>query len=67
MFGLILILLNPSESFVVYCDASKMSLDGVLMQNGQIMAYASIQLRIHESNYPTHDLELAKVVFMLKI
>jgi hypothetical protein len=63
----VLILPNPKESFVVYCDASKMGLGGVLMQNGQVVAYASRQLKIHERNYPTHDLELAAVVFVLKI
>jgi hypothetical protein len=62
-----LILPNPEEPFVVYCDASKMGLGGVLMQNGKVVAYASRQLRIHEKNYPTHDLELAAVVFVLKI
>ena len=56
-----------SESFVVYCDASKMGLDGVFMNNGQVVAYASRMLRIHERNYPTHDLESAYVVFLLKI
>ncbi|XP_050896958.1 uncharacterized protein LOC127103768 [Lathyrus oleraceus] len=63
----ILILPNPEEPFVVYCDASKMGLRGVLMQNGKVVAYASRQLRIHEKNYPTHDLELVAVVFVLKI
>ena len=58
---------NASESFVVYCDASLMGLDGVLMQNRQVVAYASRQLKVHEKNYPTHDLELAAVVFVLKI
>jgi len=63
----VLILLNLKESFVVYCDASKMGLGGVLMQNRQLVAYASRQLKVHEKNYPTHDLELAAVVFVLKI
>lgn len=67
MSALVLILPSPTKSFVVYCDASKMDLGGVLMQNGQVMAYASRQLRVHENNYPTHDLELASVVFALKI
>ena len=57
---------NPNESFVVYCDSSKMGLGGVLMQNGQVVTYASRQLKVHETNYPTHDLELAVVVFVLK-
>ena len=63
----ILTLPNPGEPFVLYCDASKMGLGGVLMQNGKVVAYASRQLRTHEKNYPTHDLELAAVVFVLKI
>ena len=44
-----------------------MGLGGVLMQGGKVVAYASRQLKIHEKNYPTHDLELAAVVFVLKI
>jgi hypothetical protein len=63
----VLILPDPKESFVVYCDASKMGLGGVLMQRGQVVAYASRQLKVHERNYPTHDLELAAVVFVLKV
>jgi hypothetical protein len=63
----VLILPNPKESFVVYCVASKMSLGGLLMQNRQVVAYASRQLKVHEKNYPTHDLELAAVVNVLKI
>jgi hypothetical protein len=64
---LILILPKPEEPFVVYCDASKLGFGGVLMQDGKVVAYAYRQLRIHEKNYPTHDLELATVVFVLKI
>ena len=63
----ILILPNPTKSFVVYCDASLMGLGGVLMQDKQVVAYASRQLKVHERNYPTHDLELAAVVFVLKL
>jgi len=63
----VLILQNPKESFVVYCDASKMGIGGVLMQSRQVVAYASRQLKVHEKNYPTHDLELAAVVFVLKL
>jgi len=51
----------------VYCDASSNGLGGVLMQRGNVIAYASRQLKEHEKNYPTHDLELAAVVFALKI
>ncbi|XP_058774572.1 uncharacterized protein LOC131648862 [Vicia villosa] len=53
--------------FVVYCDASKMGLGGVLMKNDKVVAYGSRQLRDHEKNYPTHDLELAAIVFVLNI
>ncbi|KAI3701798.1 hypothetical protein L6452_27149 [Arctium lappa] len=55
------------EDFVVYSDASKTGLGCVLMQRGKVIAYASRQLKIHEKNYPTHDLELAAVVFSLKL
>jgi len=51
----------------VFCDASKSGLGYVLMQEGRVIAYASRQLRKHEVNYPTHDLELAAVVHALKI
>lgn len=63
----VLTLLNLSESFLVYCDALKMGLGGVLMQNGHVLACASRQLRVCERNYPTNDLALEVVVFMLKI
>ncbi|KAL4014061.1 hypothetical protein IC575_026251 [Cucumis melo] len=53
--------------FVIYSDASKKGLGCVLMQQGKVVAYASRQLKSHEQNYPTHDLELAAVVFALKI
>ncbi|WMV08548.1 hypothetical protein MTR67_001933 [Solanum verrucosum] len=55
------------NNFVVYCDASIVGLGCVLMHNGKVPTYASVQLKIHERNYPTHDLELAVVVFALKI
>ncbi|KAJ9548193.1 hypothetical protein OSB04_020736 [Centaurea solstitialis] len=48
---------------VVYCDASHQGLGAVLMQRGKVIAYASRQLKPHECNYPTHDLELGAVVF----
>ncbi|KAL0551959.1 hypothetical protein IC582_011052 [Cucumis melo] len=56
-----------SKAFVIYSDASKKGLGCVLMQQGKVVAYASRQLKSHEQNYPTHDLELAAVVFALKI
>ncbi|KAA0060492.1 pol protein [Cucumis melo var. makuwa] len=58
---------DGSGSFLIYSDASKKGLGCVLMQQGKVIAYASRQLKSHEQNYPTHDLELAAVVFALKI
>ncbi|GJW71894.1 putative reverse transcriptase domain-containing protein [Tanacetum coccineum] len=58
---------DGSKDFVVYCDASGIGLGCVLMQRGKVIAYASRQLKIHENNYTTHDLELGAVVFALKI
>ncbi|GJT23355.1 retrotransposon protein, putative, ty3-gypsy subclass [Tanacetum coccineum] len=65
--ALVLALLDRPEDFVVYCDASRIGLGCVLMQRGKVIAYASRQLKIHEKNYTTHDLELGAVVFALKI
>ena len=67
MIASILIFPTQEEPFVVYCDASLMGLGGVLMHNGKVVAYASRQLKVYERNYPTHDLELVTVVFVLKI
>ncbi|GJV35388.1 putative reverse transcriptase domain-containing protein [Tanacetum coccineum] len=63
----ILALLEGSENFVVYCDASHKGLGTVLMQREKVIAYASRQLKVHEKNYTTHDLELGAVVFSLKM
>ncbi|GJV92564.1 putative reverse transcriptase domain-containing protein [Tanacetum coccineum] len=63
----VLALPDGPEDFVVYCDASGIGLGCVLMQRGKVIAYASRQLKIHEKNYTTHDLELGAVVFALKI
>ena len=62
----ILALPESSKHFTVYTDASRIGLGCVLMQEGNVIAYGSRQLRKHEGNYPTHDLELAAVVFALK-
>ena len=51
----------------MYCDASRAGLGCVLMQSRRVVAYGSRQLKNHEQNYPTHDMELAAVVFALKI
>jgi hypothetical protein len=57
---------EPGKDYTVYCDASKNGLGYVLMQDRKVIAYGSRQLRPHELNYPTHDLELAAVVEALK-
>ena len=58
---------TPSKEYTLYSDASRIGLGCVLMQDGKVVAYASRKLKLHEQNYPTHDLELAEVVFALKI
>ena len=58
---------SGTGGFVIYSDASHKGLGCVLMQNGKVVAYASLQLKNYEKNYPTHDLELAAVIFPLKI
>jgi hypothetical protein len=63
----ILVMPNMEKSFSIYFDASSQGLGCVLIQDGHVVAYASRQLRKHEVNYPTHDLELAAVVHALKI
>ncbi|GJZ36325.1 putative reverse transcriptase domain-containing protein [Tanacetum coccineum] len=63
----ILALPEGSEDFIAYCDASKKGLGAVLMQRENVITYASPELKIHEKNYTTHDLELGAVVFALKI
>ncbi|GJX80243.1 putative reverse transcriptase domain-containing protein [Tanacetum coccineum] len=63
----ILALPEGSEDFIAYCDASIKGLGAVLMQREKVIAYASRQLKIHEKNYTTNDLELGAVVFALKI
>ncbi|GKE27859.1 putative reverse transcriptase domain-containing protein [Tanacetum coccineum] len=63
----ILALLEGTNDFVVYCDASNQGFGCVLMLRNKVIAYASRQLKIYEKNYTTHDLELGTVVFALKI
>nr|GEW64083.1 hypothetical protein [Tanacetum cinerariifolium] len=62
----ILALLEGSKDFMVYCNASLSGFGAVLMQREKVIAYASRQLRTHEENYTTHDLELVAVVFSLR-
>ena len=62
----ILTLPVEGKNFIIYCDASYSDLGAMLMQEKNVIAYASRQLKVHERNYPTHDLELAAVVFALK-
>ena len=63
----VLALQSGKDGYEVYSDASRQGLGCVLMQDGRVITYASRQLKKHEQNYPTHDLELAAVVFTLKI
>lgn len=62
----ILVLPEGNQNFIVYSDASKKGLGCVLMQRGKVIAYASRKLKPYEENYPTHDMELAAVVFALQ-
>jgi hypothetical protein len=62
-----LALLKGQEGIVVYSDAPIKGLGCILMQHGRVIAYASKQLKPHEVNYHVHDLELAAVVFALRI
>ncbi|GJU55365.1 putative reverse transcriptase domain-containing protein [Tanacetum coccineum] len=62
----VLALPDGPNNFVVYCDASETRLGCVLMQRGKVIAYVSRQLKIHEINYTTYDLEQGAVVFALK-
>jgi len=63
----VLALPKGGDDFVIYSDASRVGLGCVLMQRGRVIAYACRQLKVAEQNYPVHDLELAAVVFALKI
>ena len=63
----VLTLPKGTQGFMVYSDASRVGLGCMLMQNGNVIAYASRQLKVHEKNYPTHNLELAVALFALKM
>ena len=58
---------DPDGDFVVCTDASKEGLGGVLLQNDHVIYYESQKLKVHEQNYPTHDLELATIIHALKM
>ena len=62
-----LALLSRAKGYIVYCNALRVGLQCVLMQHGHVIAYALRQLKKHEVNYLTLDLEMAIVVFILKI
>jgi hypothetical protein len=63
----ILVMPDMEKPLPIYCDVSGQGLGCVLIQDGRMVAYASRQLRKHEVNYPTHDMELATMVHALKI
>lgn len=63
----VLVIPERGLGYTIYCDASRDGLGCVLMQTDRVVAYGSRQLKIHEQNYPTHDLELAAVIFALKM
>ena len=65
--ALVLTQSTPGKEYTLYSDASRIGMGCVLMQDGKVVAYESRQLKPHEHNYPTHNLELAAVVFTLKI
>ena len=63
----VLTILYSGEKFTIYSNASHQGLGCVLMQDGKVIAYGSRQVKPHELNYLTHDLELAAIVFAFKI
>ena len=67
MHAPILALPEGNEDFVVFCDASYTGFGCVLMRRNKVIAYASRQLKVNEIDYPTHDLELGAIIFVLKI
>ena len=60
-------LLKYGENYTVHCDSSRVGLGFFLMKGGKMIAYASRDLKAHQKNYPTHDTELAAVVYSLKL
>ena len=62
----ILVVPKRGIGYTIYCDASRDGLGYVFMQDGKVVAYGFKKLKIYKKNYPTHDLQLAAVVFALK-
>ena len=62
-----ILIVSQGQRYTVYCDTSRDGLGCVLMQSERVVVYGSRQLKNHKKNYPTHDLELAAIVFALKI
>ena len=65
--ALVLTLPSGSGGYTIFTNASNIGLGCVLIQDGKVVAYGSRQLKDHEKNYATHDLELAAIVFALKM
>ena len=65
--ALVLTLPLGNEGYTMYCDTFRVELSCILMQNGRVVSYTSCQLKKYEQNYPTHDLKMTTVVFVLKI
>ena len=65
--ALVLTLTKCGENYIIYCDASTVGLGCVFMEGRKVIASTSRQLKVHEKNYPTHDLELVIVVFAIKL
>ena len=63
----VLTLPKCGENYTIYCDASRVRLGCVLIHDGKVIAYASRKLKVHEKNYPTHDIEFVAFVFALKL
>ena len=63
----VLTLQEGTHGILVYCDASRVGLGYVFIQNGKVITYSSTKLKVHEKNYPTHDLKFVVVVFAFKL
>ena len=63
----VLVMPSGAEGYVIYNNMLKLGLGCILLQHGRVIAYASRELKTYEKNYPTHNLELAAIIFALKI